>query len=56
MRQRVVKLLAAFLLTVAGLAATAVAAGATGEDDSTSVVVPIGSAIDLVGTDAAGWE
>jgi len=56
MRQRVIKALAAFLLTVAGVAATAVAAGATGEDASTSVVVPISSVINLVGADAAGWE
>jgi len=53
MRQRVIKVLAAFLLTVAGVAATAVAAGATGEDSSTSVIVTISS---VVTPDSTGWE
>jgi len=53
MRQRVIKALAAFLLVVAGVTATAVAAAATGEDDSTFVVVPISS---VVTPDSTGWE
>jgi hypothetical protein len=43
MRQRVIKALAAFFLIVAGIAASAAVADATG-------------VVDLVGSDAAGWE
>ncbi len=40
MRQRVIKLLAAILLIVAGVAATAVVASAVGQQDNVQVVSP----------------
>jgi hypothetical protein len=55
MRQRVIKALAAFFLVVGGLAATAVAASATGEDESTFTVFDPVSSI-IVTDDASGWE
>ena len=52
-RQRVIKALAAFLLIVAGVAATAVAAGAIGNDESSSIIGPVETGV--VAPDSTSW-
>jgi hypothetical protein len=55
MRQRVVKVLAALIITGGGVAITAVAASASGSDSQLTPVVP--SVVSVVAsTDAQGWE
>lgn len=55
MRQRVIKVLAAFIITGAGVAVTAVAASASGSDTGLTPVAP--AVVDVVNTtDANGWD
>jgi hypothetical protein len=54
MRQRVIKVLAAFVITAAGVAVTAVAASAEGQDGQ---LVPVGhTTVTVVQPDSIGWE
>jgi hypothetical protein len=54
MRQRVVKVLAALIVTVGGVVATAIAAGASGDDSNLVPVFTSDNPV-LVSTDSNGW-
>lgn len=60
MRQRVVKVLAALIVTAGGVLATALAAGASGQDGgaTVSIIQPVDTGVQtalLNGTDSSGW-
>lgn len=55
MRQRVIKVLAALIVTIGGVVATAIAAGASGDDSNLVPVFTSDNPVQ-VNTDATGWS